>query len=249
MKKLIAALLLTATPAMALDLGAMSESEKEEFGAAIREYLIANPEVLIESMNALEQRRIADEARNDTAMIEQMKAEIYDYDGHWAGGNLEGDVTVVEFIDYRCGVCRQAFQDVEDTVSSDGNVKLILKDYPILGPESEMASRFAIAVQQAHGNDAYKQVHDTFYTMRGNVSVESLKAMAEEMGYDADALIEAMNTEAVTDVLRENAKLANALQISGTPTFIIGDQLLRGMPRTGIAPLVEAAREAAKSDG
>lgn len=247
MKKLIAALLLTTTPAFALDLGAMTDAEKEQFGAAVRSYLMENPEVLIEAMTELEQRRQADEAKNDTAMLSQLSEQIYN-DGHsWAGGNPDGDVTVVEFIDYRCGVCRQVFPHVEETVANDGNIKIILKDLPILGQESEMAARFAIAVKQIEGDDAYKKVHDNFYTMRGNVTVEGLKATAEDMGFDADKVITTMNSDAVSDVLRKNAQLADALRISGTPTFIIGEALLRGVPQTGIGPAIEQARADAKS--
>ncbi|NHF72452.1 DsbA family protein [Paracoccus xiamenensis] len=248
MKSLIAALLLTATPALALDLGAMSDSEKEQFGAAVRAYLMENPQVLIEAMTELEQRRVADEAKNDSAMIAQLQEQIYN-DGHsWVGGNPEGDVTVVEFIDYRCGVCRQVFPHVEETVANDGNVRIIFKDLPILGQESDLAARFAIAVKQNEGDAAYKKVHDHFFTMRGNVTVEGLKATAEEMGFDADKVITAMSSDAVTDVLRKNAQLADALQIAGTPSFIIGDTLMRGMPQSGIVPVIEQAREKAKSD-
>ena len=249
MKKLIAALLLTTTPAFALDLGAMTDAEKEQFGTAVRAYLMENPQVLIEAMTELEQRRLADEAKNDTAMLSQLSDQIYN-DGHsWVGGNPDGDLTVVEFIDYRCGVCRQVFPHVEETVANDGNIKVIFKDLPILGQESDLAARFAVAVKQNEGDEAYKKVHDHFYTMRGNVTVEGLKATAEEMGFDADKVITAMNSDAVTDVLRENAQLADALQIAGTPSFIIGDTLMRGMPQTGIAPVIEQARAKAKSDG
>ncbi len=244
MKKLIAALLLTATPALALDLDSMSDGERDAFGAAVREYLLENPEVLIEAMNALEQRRLAEESKNDATMLAQLQSEIYE-DGHsWEGGNPDGDVTVVEFIDYRCGVCRQVFPHVEEVLANDKNLKIIFKDLPILGQESDMAARFAIAVKQAEGDEAYKKVHDHFYTMRGNVTLEGLKATATEMGFDGDALIAAMNSDAVTDVLRKNAQLAEQLQIAGTPSFIIGDTLLRGMPQTGIVPVIEQARKA-----
>lgn len=244
MKKLIAALMLTATPALALDLDTMSDAEKTAFGGAVREYLLENPEVLIEAMNALEQRRLADETKNDAAMIAQLHDQIYN-DGHsWVGGNPDGDMTVVEFIDYRCGVCRQVFPHIEEVMAGDKNLRVIFKDLPILGQESDMAARFAVAVKQAEGDDAYKKVHDHFFTMRGNVSIEGLKATATEMGFDADAIIEAMNSDAVTDVLRANAQLANQLQIGGTPSFIIGDTLLRGMPQTGIVPVIEDARKA-----
>ena len=244
MKSLLAALLLTATPALALDLGAMSDSEKEDFGTAVREYLMENPEVMIEAMNALEQRRMAEETKNDAAMIAQLQDEIYNDGNSYVGGNPDGDVTVVEFIDYRCGVCRQAFPHVEEVLANDKDVRVIFKDYPILGEESELASRFAIAVKQAEGNEAYKKVHDHFYTMRGNVSEDGLRATAEEMGFDADAIMTAMNSDAVDAVLAANAQLAQKLQISGTPSFIIGDTLLRGMPQTGIVPVIEQARQA-----
>ncbi|MFD1796015.1 DsbA family protein [Paracoccus aurantiacus] len=244
MKSLIAALLLTATPALALDLDAMNDAEKQAFGSAVREYLMENPEVLIEAMNALEQRRLAEESKNDAAMIAQLSDQIYN-DGHsWVGGNPDGDVTVVEFIDYRCGVCKQVFPHVEEVVANDKDVRVIFKDLPILGQESDLAARFAVAVKQAEGDEAYKKVHDHFYTMRGNVSIEGLKATATEMGFDADAIIEAMNSDQVSDVLRKNAQLAQALQISGTPSFIIGDKLLRGVPQTGITPVIEEARAA-----
>lgn len=244
MKTLLAALLLTATPALALDLGAMTDSEKEQFGAAVREYLMEHPDVLIEAMNALEQRRLANEAENDAAMLSQLSDQIYE-DGHsWVGGNPDGDVTVVEFIDYRCGVCRQVFPHVEEVLAKDGNLRIIFKEFPILGQESEMAARFAIAVKQIQGDAAYKQVHDNFYTMRGNVSIDSLKGISDDMGFKTDEIIAAMNSDAVTDVLRENAQLAQALQISGTPSFIIGDNLLRGVPQAGIEPTIEEARKA-----
>lgn len=246
MKSLIAALLMTATPALAFDPGAMSGAEKEAFGGAVRDYLMENPEVLIEAMNALEQRRLADEAQNDAAMIAQLSDQIYDDGFSWIGGNPEGDVTVVEFIDYRCGVCRQAFPHVEEVLANDSNVRLILKDFPILGEESDLAARFAIAVKQIEGDDAYKSVHDHFYSMRGNVTLDGLKTTATDMGFDAEAIVAAMNSDEVTNVLRENARLAQALNISGTPSFIIGDTLLRGMPQAGIAPVIEAARAGAE---
>ncbi|WBU54393.1 DsbA family protein [Paracoccus sp. SCSIO 75233] len=249
MKKLLAALLLSASPAAALDLAAMNDGEKAAFGEAVREYLMENPEVLIDAMGALEERRMAEEATNDAALIAQYSDEIFNDGYSWVGGNPDGDVTLVEFIDFRCGVCRQAFPHVEETLASDGNIRLILKDFPILGPESELASRFAIAAKQIEGDDAYKQVHDNFYTMRGNVTPDWLRSTAEEMGFDADAIMEAMNSDEVSEVIRKNAELAQTLGIGGTPSFILGDTLLRGMPRTGLPPAIRDVREKAAAEG
>ncbi|MDO5642766.1 MAG: DsbA family protein [Paracoccus sp. (in: a-proteobacteria)] len=242
MKTLICALMLSATPVMALDLSAMNESEKTAFGAAVRDYLIENPEILIEVMNVLEQRHLAEASANDAALIARLSDQIYD-DGHsWSGGNPDGDVTVVEFIDYRCGVCQRAFPEVEHILANDSNIRVIFKDLPVLGDESRLAARFATAVMQLEGADAYKRVHDHFYQMRGNITPESLHAIATDMGFDADALIAALDSDAVTDVLAANAQLAQQLQIGGTPSFIIGETILRGLPPTGITPVIAETR-------
>ena len=243
MKLLLAALLLTATPALSQPALTATEADKAAFGEAVRSYLMENPEVLIEAMTVLEQRRIADEEINDSAVISQNIDAIFD-DGHsWVGGNPDGDVTLVEFVDYRCGVCRQVAPHIEETVKDDGNIRIIYKDLPILGQESDLAARFAVAVKQAEGDKAYKLVHDRFFELRGPVTVESLSAMAEDMGFDAKKLVTAMNSGPVNEVLRANAQLADTLKIAGTPSFIIGDQLLRGMPQSGLPPVIEAARE------
>lgn len=243
MKRLIAALLLTATPALAFDINAMSEDEKAAFGDAVREYLMANPEVLVESINVLEERRAASEAENDVALVAANRDAIFD-DGHsWVGGNPDGDVTVVEFIDYRCGYCRKFNEQVHDLVESDGNIRLILKEFPILGADSETSARFAVAVKQIGGNEAYVKAHEELMALRGAPSPEALQRIAAEIGVDGDEVLNTMNTESVSAVLRENRQLAERMAIMGTPTFVIGDTLLRGMPAEGLEPVVTAARD------
>ncbi|MFC3169273.1 MULTISPECIES: DsbA family protein [Paracoccus] len=243
MKRLIAALLLTATPAMAFDIGAMSEDEKAAFGQAVREYLMANPEVLVESINVLEERRVATEAQNDVTLVASNHDAIFN-DGHsWIGGNPEGDVTMVEFIDYRCGYCRKFNDQVHDIVKDDGNIRLILKEFPILGPESETSARFAVAVKQVGGDEAYVQAHEALMALRGAPSPEALREIASDIGLEPDEVMNTMNAESVTAVLRDNRQLAERMAIMGTPTFVIGDTLLRGMPAEGLEPSVAAARE------
>lgn len=244
MKRLIAALLLTATPAVALDLSAMSEAEKAAFGDAVREYLMANPEVLVESINVLEERRVASEAENDVALVASNHDAIFE-DGHsWVGGNPDGDVTMVEFIDYRCGYCRKFNDQVHELVEGDGNIRLILKEFPILGPDSETSARFAVAVKQIGGDEAYVKAHDALMALRGAPSPEALRTIATEAGIDGDEALNTMNTESVSAVLRDNRQLAERMAIQGTPTFVIGDTLLRGMPASGLEASVAAARAA-----
>ncbi|WP_397207934.1 DsbA family protein [Paracoccus jiaweipingae] len=253
MKALTAALALTtalSSPALAFDPAAMSQTEKDAFGAAVKDYLMENPEVLVEAINALEERRVANEAQNDSAMVKANAEDIFN-DGHsWVGGNPDGDLTMVEFIDYKCSVCRRFTPDVEKAVANDGNVRFILKELPILGQESDLAARFAIAVQQIAGDGAYKKVHDALMTQRAPVTVESLTQLAKQTGVDADAAIKRMHTEPVSDVLRANAQLAERMRIMGTPTFIIGDQMLRGVPRAGMtATLAEIRKTGTAQDG
>lgn len=235
---------LVAVPAAAFDPSAMSDAERAAFGEAVREYLMENPEVLVEAIGVLEQRQAAMETENDAALIRTHAEAIFN-DGHsWVGGNPDGDVTIVEFVDYRCGFCRRAHPEVEQLLSIDGDVRLIMKEFPILGEQSELSSRFAVAVQQLHGSDAYKAAHDALITFRGDVTLPALERLAEELGHEAGPLITRMNEPAVTDILRENRQLAERLRISGTPTFIMGDMMVRGyLPIDGMLELVDVVRE------
>ena len=247
MKALMTAALMTAAlaaPAAAFDPATMTDAERAAFGEAVRDYIMQNPEVLVEALNAMEAERLANEAENDKLLVAANKAEIFE-DGHsWIGGNPDGDLTIVEFIDYRCGYCRSIAPQVDEVVAEDGNIRLILKEFPILGQESDLASRYAIAVKQIAGGDAYKTVHDKLYEMRGAVTIESLNAISQELGFEADAIVQRMNTEEVSAEIRKNRQLAEKMQIMGTPTFVIGPELLRGIPSTGLASAVEQIRAA-----
>lgn len=242
MKQLIAALLLTATPAMAFDISDMSEAEKTEFGEAVREYLMANPEVLIESINVLETRRAAESVENDMQLVASNHEAIFEDSHSWVGGNPDGDLTIVEFFDYRCGYCRKVSDEVEEVVADDGNIRLVLKEFPILGQDSEASSRFAVAVKQIAGDEAYKKAHDALMELRSPATVETLRKIADDIGVDSEEIVNRMNTEDVTKVLRENRQLAERMAIQGTPTFIIGEDMLRGAPQQGLEAVIEAAR-------
>ena len=225
---LAATLAATAHPAVALDLSAMSNEEREAFRAEVRAYLLENPEVLTEAISVLEQREEQRQVAADQALVQQNLDALLS-DGHsWVGGNPNGNITVVEFMDYRCGYCRRAFQEVEDLVGRDGNIRFILKEFPILGEQSVLASQFAIAVQQLHGEDVYKDVHDALMLMQTDVSKETLTRLAESFALDPAPIIERMDAPEVTAIIDANHQLAQALNISGTPTFVMGDQLVRG---------------------
>lgn len=246
MKAILAAAALsvaTALPAVAFDPANMSESEREAFGTAIRDYLMANPEVLVESINVLEARRASQEVENDRVLVESNSDALFS-DGHsWVGGNPDGDITLVEFVDYKCGFCRRVNPEVEALIRDDGNIRFILKEFPILGQESDLAARFAISVKQIAGDDAYKRAHDELMVLRGAVSLESLGELAGRLDLNAEDVVNRMNTEEVSAVIRANQQLAERMRIMGTPTFIIGPEMLRGVPQQGIAAAVAEVRE------
>jgi protein-disulfide isomerase len=232
-----------ALPTAAQDLNAMTDAEREAFRAEVRSYLLENPEVLTEAISVLEQREQQRQIESDQALVQQNMDAIAN-DGHsWVGGNPDGDVTVVEFMDYRCHYCRQAFQEVEDLVSADGNVRFILKEFPILGPQSDLSSRFAIAVQQLHGPEVYKDVHDALMLLQADADEDSLTRLAEGFDLPPGPIFDRMDAPEVQAVIDENQALAQTLGISGTPTFVFGDQMVRGyVPLNVMQEIVEEER-------
>ena len=232
---------LTALPGQALDLDSMSNAEREAFRAEIRSYLLDNPEVIMEAVAVLEQRQAQAQAQNDVELVKANEQALFE-DGHsWVGGNPEGDITLVEFMDYKCGYCKRAFPEVNDLLEFDGDIKLIVKEFPILGEQSELASRFAIATLQTLGDEAYAQIHDALMVFTGDITQTALNRMAEGFGLDAAAIQAEMDSDAVTKVIAENRALAQRLNISGTPSFVMEDQMLRGY-----LPLDEMQRVAAE---
>ncbi|MDP5346808.1 MAG: thioredoxin domain-containing protein, partial [Paracoccaceae bacterium] len=135
----------------------------------------------------LEQRQAEAQAMGDVEMVRANRDALINDGQSWVGGNPDGDITLIEFTDYRCGFCRRAHPEVEQLLESDGNIRFILKEFPILGEESVLSSRFAIAVKQIAGDDAYKAAHDMLIGYRGNITPEALERMAGELDLDAGA--------------------------------------------------------------
>ncbi len=232
-----------ALPAHALDLDNLSEADRASLHDEIRAYLMQNPEVIMEAVAVLEERQNAGEAQADADLVRANADAIFD-DGHsWVGGNPDGDVTLVEFMDYRCGYCRRAADEVESLLEADGDIRFIVKEFPILGEESLRASRFAIATQQTAGDDAYKAVHDALMTFNGTMNEAGFLRLADSLGLDANAIIAEMDSDTVSDVIAANHALGRQLQINGTPSFVMGEQMLRGfVPQDGMQQVVNDIR-------
>lgn len=239
-----AALALTALPALAFDPASMTESERAAFRAEIRAYLLDNPEIIMEAVQVLEGRQADMQAQADRDVIVANAAVIFEDGYSWVGGNPDGDITIVEFMDYRCGFCRRAVPEVEKLLAADGNIRLVVKEYPILGEQSLLMSRFAIATKQVAGDDAYKLVHDTLMGLNGDVTPETLGHVAAELGLDGAAILARLDAPEVTRVIAETRALAQALNIQGTPSFVVKDEVLRGfLPADQMQMFVDAKRD------
>ena len=220
--------LIAALPAAAFDIDAMSDDEREVFRSEIREYLLENPEVLMEAIAVLEERRNQGAQAAEVAMLEDNRQDIFNDGYSFVGGNPDGDVTIVEFLDYRCSFCKRAFPSVEELIASDGNIRFIVKEFPILGEASVLGSRYAIATKRIEGDDAYKVAHDALMILRGNLNEAALTRISDENGFDHDAIVAEMNSEDITEIIASNRALGNRLEIQGTPSFVMGDTFVRG---------------------
>lgn len=209
----------------------------------IRSYLLENPEILVEMYSILEAREQEMNARQDAELLAENEDRIYDDGFSYAGGNPNGDITIVEFLDYQCGYCRKASPEVTELLEEDGNIRWIVKEFPILGPGSELAARAAISTLISEGDTAYARLHETLMTGPGQVTEQNLDLILRSADLDPEEICAGMNTDEVTQRIRETRDLGATLGISGTPTFVLAGEMVRGyVPIDQMRALVAAKR-------
>jgi protein-disulfide isomerase len=233
------------TPAEGALSSPFTGAEREALHAEIRSYLLANPGLLMEMLQLLEQEKQANEALNDQELVADNRDAIFDDGFSWVGGNPDGSVTIVEFLDYQCGYCRKAQPEVNELIAEDGDIRLVVKEMPILGPGSELAARAAVATLIADGPEAYGRLHDRLMRTTGKIDDALLDKVLVETGLDPVAVRVAMEDPEVERRLAETLALAGKLAIAGTPTFVFGDRMVRGyVPLDTMTALVGEARAA-----
>lgn len=206
----------------------------------LRAYLLANPEVLIESVNGLQARRQAAEENELTAVISQRHDEIFNDPGSPVGANPTGDAILVEFFDYNCPYCRQATPMLDSLEQEDKGLRLVFKEYPILGPGSVFAARAALASQK---QGKYLAFHKAMMTHQGRITETSSLEVAATVGLDLEQLQQDMKDPAIDEIIKRNIALAQALRISGTPSFVVGKEIVRGLTdAVSLKRLVASAR-------
>jgi protein-disulfide isomerase len=216
---------LLAAPASA---GEFSPAQKDEIGAVIKDYLIHNPQVLREAIDALNEhdKQVEAQARQD--VVADPSGPLFTSSLQENIGNPKGGATLVEFFDYNCHFCKGALPDLARLLKEDPNLKLVLKDFPVLGPGSVEAANVASAVRnQLHG-DKFWQFHTKLLGSHGPVGKAEALAVARELGVDMDRLAKDMDAPNANSGILEVAHLADVLQITGTPSFVVGQEVVIG---------------------
>jgi len=201
---------------------AFTPAQKEALGPLIREYLLANPQVVVDSLNGYQAQQENLQKSKFKDNLDAKRKDVTDGGSPFAG-NPKGDVIITEFFDYNCGYCKHAVDDIVKLVENDKNVKVIFKDYPILSPGSHEASQWALA---AGKQNKYFEYHVKLMKQAGGFSVPVYEKIGTELGLDVAQLRkDATENKEISAALDRNIALANDLGIRGTPAFVIGDDL------------------------
>ena len=213
-------------PAMAAGFDAAQRSEIEKI---IREYLIANPQVLQDVMMELEKRQAAMDSQRQQAAVRENARDLFSSSRHVVVGNPQGNVTMVEFFDYNCGYCKRAMDDMLTLLKDDPKLKIVLKEFPVLGPGSVEAAQVAVAVRMQDKNGKkYLEFHQKLLGGRGQADKARALAVAKDIGLDMPRLEKDLANAEVKATLQENFKLAESLGLNGTPSYVIGDNVVVG---------------------
>ncbi|MEM6487262.1 MAG: DsbA family protein [Pseudomonadota bacterium] len=229
--------------AQEIDFSQMSESDKAAFGEAVRQYIMDNPEVIGDALLELRQRADSAEREAEGARVRQYMAALHETSYSWAAGDPEGDVTIVKFSDYRCAFCKRAHPTVKEVLALDDNVRLIVKEYPILGEDSVVAGQMAMAAYRIDP-DLYGTLNDQLMIFQGQLTETAAYRIADAVGYDVAELKALANSTEIEEEIEKTYRLADALGVRGTPTFIVGDRIVRGaVPTDELLAAVQAERD------
>ncbi len=221
----------------------MSAEQKAEMGPVIRDYLLANPEVLEQAFEVLQQRRADEAALAQTKAIEENKSRIFASDHQMVLGNPDGAITMVEFFDYNCGYCKRALTDMTALLAANPDLRIVLKEFPILSEGSAEAARVSVAVKDI-APERYLDFHQALLSRPGPADASKAIEVAGDLGLDTEALKKAAGAESVQQNLQEVLELAGVLGISGTPSYVIGTELVPGaVGYDSLQSKVSAARQ------
>jgi protein-disulfide isomerase len=223
---LVLAACVAATPAAAAN-DTLTPDQKRAVEEVIRDYLVENPEILDEAMESLRRKREAAVERQRADALAAVREELETDPSAPVAGNPDGDVTIVEFFDYQCGYCKQVFPAIAELLKSDGKVRYVFREFPILGASSVFAARAALAAWHVDP-DKYMAFHTALMGSRGTLTDATVLTAAAESGFDAKALTAAMADPRIDAAINRNYELAETLTLTGTPAFVVGKYVVPG---------------------
>lgn len=237
------------SPAQRAEIDGMIQRYLAEHPDFIRNYLMENPEVIQEAIQELERKQREEELAQQQLAIDANRDLLLHSPRQVVLGNPDGDITLVEFFDYNCTYCKRSLADVDRLIAEDGNLRVVLKEFPVLGPGSIEAAQVAVAVNMV-APDKYAAFHDALLGSRAPADKARALAIAEEVGVDV-AAIEAklVDESTINETVNENYTLANALGLTGTPSYVIGDEVVVGaVGYDSLKASIESARAACSSE-
>lgn len=205
----------------------LAPNQKAAVEALIREYILDHPEVVVESIQRWQERQKAESEQRAKAALAEHRDLLENNPHVPVAGNVNGDVTIVEFFDYRCGYCKRVFPAIQELIETDGNIRYVFKEFPILGPDSMIASRAAQAVWFS-APDRYLEFHAALMGARGALNENRVLDIAADIGLDREEVKKGMDDPRVAEVLANNLDLGRTLGVNGTPAFVIGGQMVPG---------------------
>lgn len=218
--------------------------QRQAIEAIVHDYLAKHPEVMLDALKAADDKMKSDEHDKASTALAARRHEIFDDPGTPVGGNPNGDVSLVEFFDYRCPYCKQVEPALESLLRQDTRLRLVYKEFPVLGPPSVTAAKAALA---AGKQGKYAAFHRAMMALKGQIDDAAVFAVARSVGLDVDRLKRDMADPGIERILKADFSLADALDIEGTPGFVIGDQIVPGaIGLDELKQLIAAARKKEK---
>lgn len=227
---------------------ALSPDQRKAVVELIRETLLKNPELIQEAMVELEKRSQVAQVEAQRNALAAEKASLTDPATSVIAGNPQGDVTLVEFMDYNCGFCKRAMEDVRALAKDDPKLKVVIKDFPILGPDSVEASRVAIAVKNQLQGQKYWDFHLKLMATKGRINGAKALEIAKDAGADIERVKKEIDAPATRAVIEQTVALGDRLGLTGTPAFIIGDEVVFGaVGQAALKQKIDAVRKCGKT--
>ena len=205
-----------------------SAAQKTELGGIIKDYLIKNPEVLRDALAELDKRQKAEEVAARQKVVTDQAGKLFSSTHQAVVGNPKGTATLVEFFDYNCGYCKKAMDDLAKLIKADPQLRVVLKDFPVLGPGSVEAAQVAGALRNQFKGEKFWDFHQKLLLSRGQVGKAQALAVAKDLGADMDRLAKDMESADVRGGIEEVMAIADQLNLTGTPSFVIGQDVVVG---------------------